>query len=109
MDATLFLIDHPDAGIEDLMQFVKGPDFPTGGIVYNQKDILQAYATGKGKVEMRAKADIVEDKKGKFSIIVTEMIYQVNKSAMIERMADLVKDKKIEGIRDICDESPGAC
>ena len=105
VDATLHLIDHPDAGIEDLMQFVKGPDFPTGGIVYNQKDILQAYATGKGKVEMRAKADIVEDKKGKFSIIVTEMIYQVNKSAMIERMADLVKDKKIEGIRDIRDES----
>jgi DNA gyrase subunit A len=105
VDATMHLIDHPDAGVEDLVQFVKGPDFPTGGIIYNQKDILQAYATGKGKIDMRAKADIVEDKKGKFQIIVSEMIYQVNKSTLIEKMADLVKDKKIEGIRDLRDES----
>jgi len=105
VDATLYLIDHPDASIEDLVQFVKGPDFPTGGYIYNHKDILQAYATGKGKVDMRAKADIVEDKKGKFQIIVSEMIYQVNKSVLIERIADLVKDKKIEGIRDLRDES----
>lgn len=105
VDATMYLIDHPDASIEDLVRFVKGPDFPTGGYVYNQKDILQAYATGKGKVDMRAKADIVEDKKGKFQIIVSEMIYQVNKSTLIEKMADLVKEKKIEGIRDLRDES----
>ncbi|MDD3006857.1 MAG: DNA gyrase subunit A [Candidatus Pacebacteria bacterium] len=105
VDATLSLIDHPDSSIEDLVKFVKGPDFPTGGYIYNHKDILQAYATGKGKVDMRAKADIVEDKKGKFQIIVSEMIYQVNKSTLIEKMADLVKDKKIEGIRDLRDES----
>lgn len=105
VDATVHLVDHPDASIEDLVQFVKGPDFPTGGYIYNQKEILQAYATGKGKIDMRAKADIVEDKKGKFQIIVSEMIYQVNKSALIEKMADLVKEKKIEGIRDLRDES----
>ncbi|MDD3190196.1 MAG: DNA gyrase subunit A [Candidatus Pacebacteria bacterium] len=105
VDATVYLVDHPDASIEDLAQFIKGPDFPTGGYIYNQKDILQAYATGKGKIDMRAKVDIVEDKKGKFQIIVSEMIYQVNKSVLIERMADLVKDKKIEGIRDLRDES----
>jgi DNA gyrase subunit A len=105
VDATLYLADHPEASIEELVQFVKGPDFPTGGIIYNQKDILQAYATGKGKIDMRAKADIVEDKKGKFQIIVSEMIYQVNKSTLIEKMADLVKEKKIEGIRDLRDES----
>ncbi len=105
VDATTHLIDHPDASVEDLVQFVKGPDFPTGGYVYNQKEIMQAYATGKGKIDMRAKADIVEDKKGKFQIIVTEMIYQVNKAVLIEKIADLVKDKKIEGIRDLRDES----
>ncbi len=105
VDATVHLVDHPDATVEDLMRFVKGPDFPTGGYCYNQKDILQAYATGKGKIDMRAKADIVEDKKGKFQIIVSEIIYQVNKSTLIEKIADLVKEKKIEGIRDLRDES----
>ncbi|MFA7169236.1 MAG: DNA gyrase subunit A [Candidatus Paceibacterota bacterium] len=105
VDATMHLIDCPDASTEDLMQFVKGPDFPTGGYAYNQKELLQAYATGRGKIDMRAKADIVEDKKGKFQIIVSEMIYQVNKSTLIEKMADLVKDKKIDGIRDLRDES----
>lgn len=105
VDATMYLIDHSDASIEDLVQFIKGPDFPTGGYVYNQKEILQAYATGKGKIDMRAKTDIVEDKKGKFQIIVSEMIYQVNKAVLIEKIADLVKDKKIEGIRDLRDES----
>ncbi len=105
VDATMYLIDHSDASIEDLVQFIKGPDFPTGGYVYNQKEILQAYATGKGKIDMRAKTDIVEDKKGKFQIIVSEMIYQVNKAVLIEKIADLVKEKKIEGIRDLRDES----
>jgi len=105
VDATVHLADHPDASIEDLVHYVKGPDFPTGGYVYNQKEILNAYATGKGKIDIRAKADIVEDKKGKFSIIVSEIVYQVNKSALIEKIADLVKEKKIEGIRDLRDES----
>lgn len=105
VDATVFLVDHPDASIEDLMQYIKGPDFPTGGIIYGQRDIMQAYATGKGRIEMRAKVDIVEDKKGRFQIVVTEMIYQVNKATLVEKIADLVKDKKIEGIRDLRDES----
>ncbi len=105
VDATIYLIDNDDATIEDLLEFVKGPDFPTGGLVYGQKNILQAYSTGRGRLDMRAKAEIVEDKKGKFQIIVSEMIYQVNKSTLIERIAELVKTKKIEGIRDLRDES----
>ena len=105
VDATIYLIDNDDATIEDLLEFVKGPDFPTGGLVYGQKDILQAYSNGRGRLDMRAKAEIVEDKKGKFQIIVSEMIYQVNKSTLIERIAELVKTKKIEGIRDLRDES----
>jgi len=105
VDATTYIIDNPDCSIEDLMKFIKGPDFPTGGSIYNQKEILQAYATGKGKIDMRAQADIVEEKQGKFQIIISEIIYQVNKATLIEKMAELVKDKKIEGIRDIRDES----
>jgi DNA gyrase subunit A len=105
VDATIYLIDNSDATIEDLLKFVKGPDFPTGGSVYGQKDILQAYSTGKGRIDMRAQAEIVENKKGRFQIIVSEMIYQVNKSTLIERIAELVKTKKIEGIKDLRDES----
>ncbi|MCK5122863.1 MAG: DNA gyrase subunit A [Candidatus Pacebacteria bacterium] len=105
VDATIYLIDNDDATIEDLLKFVKGPDFPTGGLIYGQKDILQAYSTGKGRLDMRAKAEIVENKKGRFQIIVSEMIYQVNKSTLIERIAELVKTKKIEGIKDLRDES----
>lgn len=105
VDATIFLIDNADASVEDLMQFIKGPDFPTGGNIYNNRDILQAYSTGKGRIEMRAQADIVEDKKGKFQIIVSEMIYQVNKAQLLEKIAELVKEKKIDGIRDLRDES----
>ena len=99
------LIDNPDATVEDLCEFVKGPDFPTGGIIYNKKDIVEAYKTGRGKILTRAKADIHENKAGAFQIIVTEMTYATNKSTMIERMADLVKEGKIVGIRDIRDES----
>ena len=105
IDATNHLIDKPDASVEDLVEFVKGPDFPTGGFIFGHKDILQAYSTGKGKIDMRAKVDIVENQKGKFQIIVTEMVYQVNKATLIEKIANLVKDKKIEGIRDLRDES----
>ncbi|MCK5466177.1 DNA gyrase subunit A [Candidatus Parcubacteria bacterium] len=105
IEAIIYLIDNDEATIEDLLKFIKGPDFPTGGLVYGQKDILQAYSTGKGRLDMRAKVEIVENKKGKFQIIVSEMIYQVNKSTLIEKMADLVKTKKIEGIKDIRDES----
>jgi len=104
-DAALHLIEHPDATVDDLTNFVKGPDFPTGAIVYGVKDLKQAYATGKGGVVVRAKTEIVEDKKGNFAIIVHEIPYQVNKSMMLERIADNVRDKKIEGIRDLRDES----
>ncbi len=104
-DAVLHLIENPDAAIEDLTQFVKGPDFPTGAIVYGAKDLKQAYATGKGGIVVRAKTEIVEDKKGNFVILVHEIPYQVNKSTLIERIADNVRDKKIEGIRDLRDES----
>ncbi|MCK5491104.1 MAG: DNA gyrase subunit A [Candidatus Pacebacteria bacterium] len=103
--ATITLIDNPDATIADLMQSVKGPDFPTGGIIYGQKDLINAYSTGRGKINIRAKVEIVENDKGKFQIIATEMIYQTNKSNLIEKIAELVKTKKIEGIRDIRDES----
>ncbi|MEI7498278.1 MAG: DNA gyrase subunit A [Candidatus Falkowbacteria bacterium] len=99
------LISNPDATVEDLMQFVKGPDFPTGGYIYNKQDILQAYATGKGGIVMRGKAEIVENKTGLFQIIITEIPYQVNKSTMVEKIADLVKMKKLEGIKDLRDES----
>ncbi|MBP9752082.1 MAG: DNA gyrase subunit A [Candidatus Moranbacteria bacterium] len=105
VDGICHLIDHPDAGVDDLVQFVKGPDFPTGGIIYNTKDIREAYATGKGKIATRAKAEIVETKAGLFQIIVTEITYQTNKSALIEKIADLVKEGRLMGIRDLRDES----
>jgi DNA gyrase subunit A len=104
LDALAYLIDNDDADVKDLTQFIKGPDFPTGGIIYNENDIVNAYATGRGPVVMRGKADIVENKKG-FQIIVTEIPYQVNKAELIKKIAELVKDKKIEGIRDLRDES----
>ncbi len=99
------LIANPEASIEELAQFVKGPDFPTGGIIYNKQDILNAYATGKGGVVLRGKAEIEEMKSGGFQIIITEVPYQVNKADLVEKIADLVRDKKIEGIKALRDES----
>jgi len=99
------LINNPEATVEDLMQFVKGPDFPTGGIIYDKKAILEAYSTGKGGVVLRGKADIEEMKGGNFQIIVSEIPYQVNKADLVEKIADLVKDKKLEGIKALRDES----
>ncbi|HLB51985.1 MAG TPA: DNA gyrase subunit A [Patescibacteria group bacterium] len=93
-----------DANVEDLVQFIKGPDFPTGGTIYDQKEIIQMYATGKGRVVTRAKLNI-EEKAGRTRIIVTEIPYQVNKSTLVAKIADLVKDKRIEGISDLRDES----
>ena len=104
-DGITHLIDNPTATIDDLMQFIKGPDFPTGGTIYDIKEIKQAYATGKGKIVMRAKAEIIEDKSGKFKIIVTEIPYQVNKATLVEKIAELVRDKKIKDIKDLRDES----
>lgn len=104
VDATAHLIDNPDATIDDLLQFVKGPDFPLGAIAFNQKDIQQAYTTGRGGVVVRGEADIVEDKRGT-SIVITSIPYRVNKADLITRIADLVRDKKLEGIKDLRDES----
>jgi len=104
-DAALHLIENPEATSDDLTAFVKGPDFPTGAIVYGAKDLKQAYATGKGGIVVRAKTEIVEDKKGNFFILVHEIPYQVNKSTLLERIADNVREKKIEGVRDLRDES----
>lgn len=105
IDGTIHLIDNPDATVEDLVTFIKGPDFPTGGTIFDIQEIRTAYATGKGRVIMRANADIVEDKAGAFRIIVSQIPYQVNKAMLLTAIADLVRDKKIEGIRDLRDES----
>jgi DNA gyrase subunit A len=103
--AITYLIDHPKADIDELMEFVTGPDFPTGGMIYNKNDIREAYATGHGKITMRAKAEIIEGRAGQFSIIVTEMTYLTNKATLIEKIAMLVKDKKLIGIKALRDES----
>lgn len=105
VDATVHQIDHPDATLDDLMEHMKGPDFPTGGIIYGKESIRTAFATGKGGVIMRGVADIHENQKGKHQIIITEIPYALNKASLIEKIADLVKDKKIGGISDIRDES----
>ncbi|MDB5225009.1 MAG: gyrase subunit gyrase subunit protein, partial [Candidatus Adlerbacteria bacterium] len=104
-DALDHLIESPDATTEDLMAFVQGPDFPTGAIAYNKKDLLHAYTTGRGGVVVRGVAEIVEDKKGNFQIVITSIPYRVNKADLIMRIADLVRDKKIEGIKGLRDES----
>lgn len=104
-DAISHLIDNPDATVDDLMQFVKGPDFPTGGLIYNSDGIREAYSTGKGKIVTRAKAEIVENKAGSFQIIVSEITYATNKATLITKIADLVKEGKLVGIKDLRDES----
>ena len=105
IDATNHLIENEDATTEDLLQFVKGPDFPTGGIVYGEKDMRHAYATGRGGVITRGEAEIIEQKSGSFQIIITSLPYRVNKSDLIINIVDHVHEKKIDGIKDIRDES----
>lgn len=104
IDATDYLMDHPDCTVKDLMQFVKGPDFPTYGTIHGTAGIYEAYMTGRGRIKVRARCHF-EEKHGKTSIIVTELPYQVNRSMLLEYMAQLVKDKRIEGISDIRNES----
>lgn len=104
-NAVLLLIDKPEATLDDLMEHVQGPDFPTGATVYGAKDLKAAYATGKGGVVVRANAEIVEGKKGAFKIVVSEIPYMLNKASLLEKIAMLVRDKKLEGIRDLRDES----
>lgn len=105
VDAVIRLIDEPETTSDDIARMVRAPDYPTGGIVFNEKEIRHAYATGKGPIVTRGEAEIVEDKKGAFSIIISSIPYRVNKSDMIEKIADMVQSKKLEGIRDIRDES----
>jgi DNA gyrase subunit A len=104
-DAVVALIDNPDASIDELMEIVQGPDFPTGGIILGREGIKAAYATGRGRVVIRARAFVEEAPRGGYQIIVTELPYQVNKAALLERIAELVKDGKLDGIRDLRDES----
>jgi DNA gyrase subunit A len=105
IDAVCLLIENPEAEIAELMECIPGPDFPTGGIIMGRSGIRAAYATGRGKITVRAKTEIVEAKNGRFKIIVTELPYVVNKARLIENIADLVKDKRIEGISNIEDHS----
>jgi len=105
VDATGHLIENPDATTNDLLKFIQGPDFPMGGVAFDKKAIAQAYANGKGGVVCRGEAEIVEDKKGNFSIVITSIPFRVNKADMQEKIAGLVRDKKIEGIKEMRDES----
>ena len=101
-DGTIYLMDNPDAGVPELMKIIKGPDFPTKATIFGTRGIYEAYSTGRGKVMVRAKAEIDEDKR---RIIITEIPYMVNKSELIKSMADLVRDKRVEGVTDMRDES----
>jgi DNA gyrase subunit A len=106
IDGTLHLIDNPSATVQDLMQFIPGPDFPTAGMITGREGILRAYTTGRGQITLRGKTEIEESKKGdREAIIITEIPYQVNKARLIEKIAELVREKKLEGISDIRDES----
>ncbi len=105
IDGLCLLIDNPDCEIEDLIKHIKGPDFPTGGMIMGKNGIYSSYRTGRGMIKMRAQTVIEEDKRGRERIVITEIPYQVNKARLVEKIADLVKEKKIEGISDIRDES----
>lgn len=105
IDAIEAIIDNPALTFDELLQYVKGPDFPTGGIILGYSGIRQAYYTGRSKLRVRAKAEIEEWKDGRFRIVVTELPYMVNKARLVESIAEHVKDKRIEGISDLRDES----
>ncbi len=105
LDAVIYLIENPEASVDDLMKFIKGPDFPTGATIFDKPAIREAYATGKGSIVIRGTAEIVENESGLYDIIISEFPYQVNKAEFVIKVAQLIKDKKIEGIRDLRDES----
>lgn len=105
IDATIHKIDHPDATLDELLEYIQGPDFPTGGIVYGAGSIRQAYATGRGGVVVRGVAEVVEGNKGRHQIVITEIPYALNKENLVIKIADLVKEKKITGVADLRDES----
>lgn len=105
LDGVCAMVDNPDIDLDGLMQYIKGPDFPTGGIIMGRSGIRAAYGTGRGRIYVRARAEIVEKPNGRYQIIVTELPYQVNKARLIENIAELVKDKRIDGISNIDDHS----
>ena len=105
VDAIIATIDNPDISVEELMSHVKGPDFPTGGIIFGSAGIKEAYATGRGKIIVRGKANVEHGRNNRSRIVLSELPYQVNKASLIEKTADLVRDRKIDGISDIRDES----
>jgi DNA gyrase subunit A len=105
VDALTHLIDHPDATTEDLLEFIQGPDFPTGGIAYNRKDMAHAYATGRGGVVTRGEAEILEGKAGQGQIVITSLPYRVNKADLVMKIAELVREKKLDGVKGLRDES----
>lgn len=105
INGMVMLIDNPDAELDEIMSFIKGPDFPTGGIIMGRSGIREAYTKGRGRITLRAKADIEEEQNGRFRIVVTEIPYMVNKSRLLEGIANLHKDKRIDGISDLRDES----
>jgi DNA gyrase subunit A len=105
VDASVYQIEHEDATLDDLLQFIKGPDFPTGGIIFGKESLRSAYATGRGGVVVRGVAEIIEGAKGRHQIIISEIPYGLNKASLIEKIADLYKEKKIAGISDLRDES----
>jgi len=105
IDASNFLIDNPDAPTEDLFKFIQGPDFPTGGFIFDKKEIIKVFSQGRGPILMRGKAEIEETKSGRLQILITEIPYQVEKSSLLIQMAKLVESKKVQGIKDIRDES----
>ena len=104
-DALIYLLDHPKAETEDLFKFIKGPDFPTGGEIFDQKNIIQVYSQGKGPILTRGKTEIEESRDGKFRIVITEIPFQTQKSALLSQLANLVSEKKLEGVKNIRDES----
>lgn len=105
IDAIICLIHKPDSSTKDLMKFVKGPDFPTGGMIYDRRAIIEAYSSGQGAIRARGKVDVVETKKERFNIVISEIPYRVNKAELIKKIATLVVEKKIQGIKNIRDES----
>jgi len=104
-DALIYLVDHPNAEVKDLLQLIQGPDFPTGGVIYNRQSLEEIYASGRGTITVRATVEIQERKAGQADLVVSDIPYQVNKSDLLAKIAELVQDKRIEGIKDIRDES----
>lgn len=105
VDGIVYLIDHPNAGVKELMRHIKGPDFPTGAIIYGASELENIYSTGRGRIILRARANIETTKSGRQNIVITELPYQVNKSNLLEKIANLVQNRKIDGISDLRDES----